>query len=125
VESARCMMIQSGLAPSFWAEAVSTANYNRNRCITKSLESGTPFEKWTGRRPSVAHLRTFGCKVYILDKSPSKGKFEARGREGIFIGYLEVSKAYGVWIPKDRKVHVSRDIKFFDAFDKKVASEDI
>lgn len=125
VEAARCMMIRSGLPPSFWAEAVSTANYIRNRCITKSLDSGTPFEKWTGRRPNVVHLRTFGCKAFILDKSPDKGKFDARGLEGIFIGYSEVSKAYRVWSPKDRRVHISRDVKFFDKFDTKGSAEDI
>jgi transposase InsO family protein len=27
VEMARCMMIQSQLSPSFWAKAISTANY--------------------------------------------------------------------------------------------------
>jgi len=56
VEAARCMMIQSGLPPSFWAEAISTANYIKNRCTTKSLVAGTPFEKWTGRRPNIANF---------------------------------------------------------------------
>lgn len=32
LEMARCLLIQSGLPSSFWAEAVSTANYIRNRC---------------------------------------------------------------------------------------------
>jgi len=45
VEAARCMLIQSKLLPSFWAEAIATANYVRNCCITKSLDSGAPFEK--------------------------------------------------------------------------------
>jgi len=102
------MIIQSKLPPSFWAEAIATANYIRNRCITKSLDSGTPFEKWTGRCPNVHHLQKFGCKAIILNKSPNKGKFEARGLEGIFVGYSEVSKAYRIWLPKDRKIHLSR-----------------
>jgi len=125
VETARCMIIQSGLPPSFWAEAISSANYIRNRCITKGLESGTPFEKWTGRRPNVAHLRTFGCRTFILNKSPSKGKFDARGLEGIFVGYSETSKAYRIWCPKDQKIHVSRDVKFFHEYDTKRPTEDI
>ncbi|CAL1672144.1 unnamed protein product [Lasius platythorax] len=45
VEAARRMIIQSGLPPSLWAEAISTANYIKYRCITKSLNSETPFEK--------------------------------------------------------------------------------
>ncbi|XP_077277091.1 uncharacterized protein LOC143905509 isoform X1 [Temnothorax americanus] len=125
VEAARCMMIQSGLSPSFWAEAIATANYIRNRCITKSLHSGTPFEKWTGRRPNISHLRTFGCKAFILDKSPNKGKFDVRGLEGIFVGYSEVAKAYRVWSPKNQKIHISRDVKFFNEFNVKESCEDI
>lgn len=119
------MIIQSGLPSSFWAEAISTANYVRNRCITKSLDSGTPFEKWTGRRPSVAHIRTFGCKAFVLNKSLEKGKFDIRGIEGIFVGYSESSKAYRVWNPRNRKIHVSRDAKIFDEFDVKESPEDI
>lgn len=107
------MIIQSGLPPSFWAEAILSANYIRNRCITKSLDSGTPFKKWTGRHPNVAYLRTFGCKAFILNKFPGKEKFDARGSEGIFVGYSETSKAYRIWSSKDRKIHVSRNVKFF------------
>jgi len=46
MEMARCMMMQSKLPISFWAEAVATANYIRNRCITNVLKGKTPFEAW-------------------------------------------------------------------------------
>lgn len=77
VEAARCMIIQSGLLSSFWVEAISTADYIKNRCTTRSFNSGTPFEKWNGRRPNIAHMRTFDCDAIILNKSPNKGKFDA------------------------------------------------
>lgn len=72
VEVARCMMIESRMAPSFSAEAILTVNYIRNRCPTKALPIGTPYEIWIGNRPSVSHMRTFGSKVFILDKNPTK-----------------------------------------------------
>jgi len=81
--------------------------------------------KWTGKRPNICYFRTFGCKAFILNKSPNKGKFEARGLEGIFVGYSEVSKAYRVWLPNDRRIHISRDVKFFNEFSSKESSEDI
>jgi hypothetical protein len=34
VETASCLMIQSGLSASFWAEAILTANHIRNRDVT-------------------------------------------------------------------------------------------
>lgn len=44
VEMARCLMLQSKLPPHFWAEAIATAAYIRNRCPTRNLEDSTPFE---------------------------------------------------------------------------------
>ncbi|CAK9826054.1 Retrovirus-related Pol polyprotein from transposon TNT 1-94 [Anthophora retusa] len=112
VEMARCLLIQSGLPPSFWAEAISTSNYIRNRCPTKSLNDTTPFEAWIGRKPSVAHLREFGCRVYCLNTNKQRGKFEARAREGVLIGYAEQAKGYKIWLTKERKVEISRDVRF-------------
>ena len=48
----------------------------------------------------------------MLDKNPTKGKFDPRGTEGLFMGYSEQSKAYRIWIPSQQKVIVSRDVKF-------------
>jgi len=36
VEMGRCMMLQSGLPPSFWAESILTANHVRNRVPSRS-----------------------------------------------------------------------------------------
>lgn len=44
VESARCMVLESGIPPSFWAEAINAANYVKNRCTTKGSPGGTPYE---------------------------------------------------------------------------------
>lgn len=53
-------------------------------------------------------------KAYILNKDPRKKKFEDRTKTGIFIGYCERSKAYRVWLPAERKVVVSRDIRVIE-----------
>lgn len=119
VEMARCMMHQAKVPPMFWAEAVNTACYVRNRCITKSLSEQTPHKLWKGKIPTVIYFQIFGSKVFELDKNPQKGKFDSRSKEGIFIEYSNESKAYRVWLPKSRKVIVSRDVKFLNksAFD--------
>ena len=114
VEMARCLLIQSNLSPSFWGEAINTANYIRNRCPTNSLNGKTPFEMWTGKIPYVGYFREFGCPVYSLNREPNKKKFEERSKKGIFIGYDEKSKAYRIWLPKERRIDISRDVKFLD-----------
>lgn len=107
-------MIESGLPPSFWAEAVATANHIRNRCPSRSIEGKTPFELWNGRKPYVGYFRTFGCKAFTLNRTPGKGKFEPLSQKCIFVGYSELSKAYRVWIPATKKIDVTRDLKFVD-----------
>jgi transposase InsO family protein len=60
VEMARCLLKSKGVPPKFWGEAVSTSVYLLNRSSTKNVKGKTPYEAWHGRKPQVAHLRTFG-----------------------------------------------------------------
>lgn len=116
LDMARCMLIQSKLPPSFWAEAMHTANHIRNRCPSKILNGSTPFEVWHKRPPIVSYFRIFGSKAYYLDKTQNKGKFQPKSIPCIFLGYSTTSKAYRVWVEKDRKVIVTRDVKFLGKF---------
>ena len=66
VEAARSMMYQAGLSFSFWAEAVSTASYLRNRMVTTAVKCGkTPYQLWHGEKPNLEHIRVLGCAVYV------------------------------------------------------------
>ena len=60
VEMARCMLLLAKLPQSFWAEAIFTAVYIRNRCPTRDMKNSAPFEQWFARKPSISHLKTFG-----------------------------------------------------------------
>lgn len=113
METARCLLIQAGLPAMFWAEAVNTANYIRNRCPSKAINGKTPFEMWTGRVPKVKHLRNFGDRVLCLDNRQGKSKLQKKTKEGIFLGYSNESKGYRVWIPETKSLITSRDVKFF------------
>lgn len=104
------MLIHSKLPEKFWAEAILNANYVTNRTPTKNKENKTPFELWVGHIPSVRHMHCFGAKVYSLIKGQQK-KFSDRAEEGIFLGYSETSKAYSIWLTKQNKLNITRDIK--------------
>jgi hypothetical protein len=119
VEMARCMMIQSQLSPSFWAEAISTANYLRNRCPSRSINGQTPHKLWTGKDFSVKHFQIFGTKGYRLDKTPNKGKFDPRSKKCIFVGYSTERRAYRVWCPDSKRIYATRDVKFVNNFEVK------
>ena len=55
----RSMLKEKKLPLELWAKAVNTCVYVLNRSYTKSLENVTPYEKWSGRKPVVDHLRVF------------------------------------------------------------------
>ena len=60
ISCVRSMLKEKELPPELWAEAINTCVYVLNRSYTKSLKDATPYEKWSGRKPSVDHLRVFG-----------------------------------------------------------------
>ena len=60
--------------------------------------SKTPYELYKGRKPNVSHLRSFGCKCFILNnKKHPIGKMDAKSDKVIFMGYALNSKAYKVF----------------------------
>ena len=69
IEGARSILYHAKLPIKFWAEAVSTVVYLRNRSPAFALKGKTPYEFWFGKRPDVSNLRVFGsiCFVHIPD----------------------------------------------------------
>ena len=65
VEAVRSMLSDAQLPKKFWAEALSTAVYLRNRSPTIAVQGKTPFEAWAKEKPDVDHLRAFGCLCYV------------------------------------------------------------
>ncbi len=61
---ARSMLHHRGMHESYRADAIPTAGYLLNRCVPSSLLASqqlTRYEAWTGKKPSLEHLRVFGC----------------------------------------------------------------
>ena len=107
----RSMLKEKRLPLELWAEAVNTCVYALNQSYTKSLKSSTPYEKWSGRQPTVDHLRAFGLVVH--EKTTKKvSKLEDRSNVMIFIGYELGAKAYRCLDPLSFKVTISRDVIF-------------
>ena len=64
MEKARSMLSGAGLEQKLWAEAIATACYLINRSPTSTLVDKTSMEVWSGHKPSLRHLRVFGCEAY-------------------------------------------------------------
>ncbi|KAF5759182.1 putative RNA-directed DNA polymerase [Helianthus annuus] len=112
MELSRSMLRMKNLSHSYWAEVVACAAYLINRAITKSIPNITPQEAWSGRKPSVGHLKVFGCVAYAHVPKQNRGKLDDKVEKAIFIGYSESSKAYKLYNPITRKTIISRDVVF-------------
>ena len=106
------MLDWSKLPQSFWAEAVSTAVYIRNRCPTKAVKGMTPYEALFGSKPSVNHLRIFGCIAYSHVAKDERRKLDSKSRKLILLGYADNRKAYCLYDFQKRRVVFSRDVVF-------------
>ncbi|UYV76897.1 hypothetical protein LAZ67_14002326 [Cordylochernes scorpioides] len=112
MEMTRCMLFDSGLPQSLWAEAVTTANYLHNRIPSKATDK-TPFELWTNRKPSLKHIKRFGCKAFAYIPKIKRNKLDSKVIEGIFLGYDDRSKGYRILHDTDN-ITISRSVKFIE-----------
>uniref|UniRef100_H3H9X7 Retroviral polymerase SH3-like domain-containing protein n=1 Tax=Phytophthora ramorum TaxID=164328 RepID=H3H9X7_PHYRM len=106
------MLHHAKLDKCFWAEAAMTAIYVKNRLPSPKVEHKTPFEIVYKSKPSVKHMRVFGCQTYILTPKEKRRKWDPKARAGLFLGYEEVSKAYRLYDIEAGQVVVSRDVNF-------------
>ena len=99
VEKARSMLHDAKLGESFWEEAVRTAVYLHARSPTKATQpDATPFEAWHQRKPSLHHLRRFGCDVYVHVPPERRTKWAAKVHRCTFLGYSDHTvQQYRVW----------------------------
>jgi hypothetical protein len=67
---------------------------------------------FTGKKSEVSHLKIFGCLVFIHILKEKRNKLEPSGKNEIFVGYCEVSKAFRIYIPSHRHIEISRDVTF-------------
>ena len=98
-DRARSMMLHAGLGGGSWGEAFLAANHLRNRGPVTGMIV-TPQEMWSGKKPTVSYMRSFGCKVFCpIDKKDRGGKLGAVRYEGVLVGYSETSPSVRVWNP--------------------------
>ncbi|GJX81944.1 retrotransposon protein, putative, ty1-copia subclass [Tanacetum coccineum] len=94
MDKVRCLLIQSGLPKTFWAEATCTAAYLINRSPSREIEKKTPIEMWSGHPSDYGMLRIFSCVAYPHDK---EGKLEPRAITCVLLGYPEGVKGYRLY----------------------------
>lgn len=112
VEITRSMLIDSKTPHRFWAEALSTAVYLKNRCPAKAVNGKTPFEALTGEKPNIGNLRRFGCVAYAHIPKDERRKLDPKARRCIHMGYGVDTKGYRLYDPSRKRIVYSRDVVF-------------
>jgi hypothetical protein len=76
MEKARSMLSGVRLGQEFWAEAVGTSCYLVNQSPSSASDDKTPHEVWFGKKPSLQHLRLFGCDAYVHVPKENRSKLD-------------------------------------------------
>ena len=91
--------------------ALKITTYLLNLVPYKSVPK-TPIELWTGDKPSLRHIRIWGCPAHVLNKNATK--LESRTEVRLFVGYPMGTKGYLFYSPKDKDVIVSTNARFLE-----------
>ena len=113
MESALSVMAHAGLPEKFWAEAVESAAYIRNRMPTTAINGNkVPLEVWSGKKADVSHLKVFGYIAYTHVPDALRNKLDNKAVKFQFVGYSTQSKGYRVLDEKTSQVYTRWDVIF-------------
>ncbi|CAI7869605.1 unnamed protein product [Closterium sp. NIES-53] len=115
-ETARGLLIETGLPDYFWPDAVRSACVAKNRALTHvGADKWVPYVEWIGRKPKMDMLRVFGCMcMALVHKHLRHNKLGAKAIWAVHLGMAQNSKGWLLWDPFTKKFLVSRDCKFME-----------
>lgn len=136
VELARSMLYSMNMPTAFWAEAIHTAAYIRNRVPGRwnakdklieieQVDGATeveqdrygdvctcPYESWHKKKPSFSHLKVFGCVAYGHIDVSLRTKWDAKAIKCVMVGYCDGDRAWRLWNPKSKRFIGCRSVIF-------------
>ena len=109
------MMFHMHVPRRFWSDAVVMACYLINRTPTRILHDKSPFEVLNKTKPSLDHLRVFGCVCFVHVSGDTRNKLDPTSKRAMFLGYSPTQKGYKCYVEETMRVLVSRNVKFFES----------
>jgi hypothetical protein len=90
------------------------------------LLTGTCPTSCSGKhRPSLKHLRAYGCPAFVLNLGPGVKKLDARSLKGRLVGYEADGQLYRVVLDGGRTVIVSKHVKLCEDGSSQLLREDM
>ena len=112
IQCALALFSQSNLPISYWSYAVSTATHLINKLPTPILSNKSPWELLFKSKPSISHLKAFGCQCFPLLTPYNSHKLQPKSVPCIFVGYPSTSKGYICFDPSSYRFYTSRHVLF-------------
>ncbi|GBL81594.1 hypothetical protein AVEN_93392-1 [Araneus ventricosus] len=72
----------------------------------------TPFEKYSGKKPSVSHLKPFGCLAYVGVPKQIRKKLDMRAKPGFMMSNALHTKGYRIWLGEENKLIETINVRF-------------
>ena len=111
LDTVRALLLFAKVLASFWDKA---ALHAINRIPSPVIHNQTPYECLFGSPPDYHHLRSFGSACFVLLQPYEHNKLEPRSRLCCFLGYGETQKRYRYYDPISHRLHVSRNVVFWE-----------
>ena len=106
------MLSGARITQELWVEAVDMECYMVNRSSSIDLVGKNPYDSCTCKRPSLTHIRVFGCDSFVHILKEKQTKLENKLENCIFTEYKDGVKWYKLWNLVTRKEIYSRDVIF-------------
>lgn len=113
-ETSRVLLFQSRVLVRFWGECLLCAAHLINTMPLSSVHFSSPYELLHGSKPSLYHLKFFGCLCYVSTVKAHRSKLDPRSIPCIFLWYPSAQKAYKVYDLENHKFIISKDIIFHE-----------
>jgi hypothetical protein len=114
MDMVQSMLSHASLPVSLWMEALKMVTHVLNLAPTNSAPN-TPYEMWTGKKPSLNYLRVWGCPAEAKVFNPQLKKLDPKTVSCFFIGYPHRGKRYHFYCPgHTTKIVETRQAVFFE-----------
>ena len=114
LDTVRALLLSAKVPAPFWGEAALNAVHAINRIPSAVIHNQTPYKRLLESPLDYHHLRSFVSACFVLLQPHEHNKLEPRSRLFCFLGYGETQKGYRCYDPVSHRLHVSRNVIFWE-----------
>jgi hypothetical protein len=108
MDKAQAMRLHACLPDSYWEFTILHAAHVYNMTLMNRLNWRTPLELLKGEKPSVSHLRVFGCGAYVhLPDKTRKGKLQHKSQLMVYLRVSAGSEHNYLFMHPNNTLHTS------------------